>query len=120
MHITNVHKAEKYHSSPKLEKVSGELVVEASLACDVCGEVFGSEGDLRNHKEAEHVTRSCPECGERLEEKTSLVQHFNVSHPGEEQRFQCSDCPPHTGPRLLSLSGARRHYRQAHTARSYI
>ena len=119
MHITNVHKAEKQQESGKPEKVVGQVMVQ-SLACGVCGEVFGSEQELRSHREVEHLTRSCPECNERLEEKTTLLQHFNVRHPGQEQRFQCSDCPPESSPKLLTLEGARRHYRQLHTSRSYI
>ena len=119
MHITNVHKAEKQQESGKPEKVVGQVMVQ-SLACGVCGEVFGSEEELRSHREVEHLTRSCPECNERLEEKTTLLQHFNVRHPGQEQRFQCSDCPPESSPKLLTLEGARRHYRQLHTSRSYI
>ena len=120
MHIANVHKTEKYPPSAKQSKAGGPVLVEARLACGACGEVFSSEQELRNHREVEHLNRSCPECEERLEEKMTLVQHFNTSHPGQEQRFQCSDCPPQSGPKLLSLEGARRHYRQLHTSRSYI
>ena len=122
MHINNVHKAEKV--SPGLQKVSSQMLVPSSLACRVCGEVFPTAEELRSHSSAEHRDKAgpvvCPECGEKLEEKTTLLQHFNVGHPGEEQRFQCSDCHPHTGLKLLSLAGARRHYRQQHTSRSYI
>lgn len=66
----------------------------------------------------------CPECEAQFDPSSgmTLSQHFSVSHAGQEQRFQCSDCDPAlpSSIKFLTLAGARKHYRQVHTNRSLI
>ena len=105
--------------------------------CAECGEIFSSDAEVTTHKNSSHNTCvkcktqvprksqteasgqsssiktehvSCPECEESLEQGTSLSDHFSQSHPGQQQRFQCSDCDS----RFISLLGARRHHHQHH------
>ena len=129
MHITNVHKSSK----------GGKTVVsggEDRVPCELCGELFPSQQALKHHSlshlkaqcktedsklEAEAGQgRECPECRKQLaSDCPGLAEHFAAEHPGEQQRFQCSDCDPVVGVRLLSLAGARQHYRQAHPGRPH-
>ena len=166
MHIANVHRG-----SSRGQARLGQGEEGARAACDICGEIFSGEPEVREHKVQAHsgwrqgtntfslkqinggkldikldpnisldhgspfkvspaikkikvdpTQQTCPECGMEFDVGTSLSEHFDLMHPGEERRFQCSDCDPATGDnvKFLSLAGARRHYRQAHHNRPLI
>ena len=163
MHIANVHRG-----SSRSQARVGQAEEGVRAACDICGEIFSGELQVRDHKDRAHsgwrqgnmfslkqlnggklnikldpnislvhssplkeaqitkrikedpTQQTCPECGAEFDVGSSLSEHFDLMHPGEERRFQCSDCDPVTGDKFLSLAGARRHYRQVHTNRPLI
>ena len=167
MHIANVHRGGSGRSQTKVDQ--GEEGSRA--ACDICGEIFSGELQVRDHKDQAHsgwrqgtntyslkhingskidikldpnislvhsspfkespvlkkikedpTQQMCPECGLDLDVGTSLSEHFDLMHPGEERLFQCSDCDPGASDhvKFLSLAGARRHYRQVHTNKPFL
>ena len=158
-HISNVHKGSKPQKKCKkcdvtvfsenglyahMKQVHGE---EVSHPCPECGEIFLVESHLKEHRlrhlapkvqglKEEKVQRStkCPECEQDLETGDTLVSHFASVHPGQEARFQCSECSGGAGgeqelsaggaggeqERFLSLAGARRHYRLQHKSRPHV
>ena len=158
MHITNVHRGSR-------GQARAEQSLDSTAACDLCGEIFSGELEVRDHKNQSHfgwkpetntfilkqinagkaikldpiisvihggplkefpavkkiktspAQPTCPECGLDVDAGMSLSQHFDLMHPGEERRFQCSACDPECGDnvKFLSLAGARRHYRRVHS-----
>jgi rubredoxin len=53
--------------------------------CQVCGETFDNEVELRDHTQSQHSDYECEVCGQLFATQEGLDSHLAEMHPNREE-----------------------------------
>jgi hypothetical protein len=92
-------------------------------ACDVCGNVFENENQLKKHKKREHtyhtVQFQCNECEFMANEVETLNVHFGRKHTNKKQCGLCDKTFRSTKDQTSTICGILQIICKAHLEKSH-
>jgi DNA-directed RNA polymerase subunit RPC12/RpoP len=53
--------------------------------CQICGETFDNEVELRDHTQSQHSDYECEVCGQLFASQEDLGAHMAETHPDHEE-----------------------------------
>ncbi|CAG2117252.1 unnamed protein product, partial [Medioppia subpectinata] len=92
---------------------------ERPYKCDKCGQSYGRDRELKQHRELRHGVREsypCDQCDRQYEKESQLAAHMRHNHRARDRRYRCpyAQCERRfESPELLEEHRLRahRHYR---------